>query len=108
MPGDLHGKDYYAGVNIERQTVTLESMDSDTQRPDWGAPDIAGFASRFVHAVWDVLEPGWWLLAILLFELLRADPGNWPGHPMARRRDQWRLKPFRGVSSASAPAPDRA
>ncbi len=108
MPGDLHGKDYYAGVNIEPQSVTLEPMDGNVPRLDWSPPDIAGFVSRLAHAVWSVVEPGWWLLAILLFEILRADPANWPGHPMARRRDQWRLKPFRGISSASAQAPDRA
>jgi len=95
MPGDLYGKDYYAGVNIERQAVTLEPMDFDTQRLDWVSPDVGAFLSRLIDAVWGVLEPGWWLLAILLFEILRADPGNWPGHPLRRRRDQWRLKPFR-------------
>jgi hypothetical protein len=110
MPGDLHGKDYYAGVNIERQSLNLEPMDAGIQRLDWSPPDDAGFVGRLAHAVWSVLEPGWWLLALLLFEILRADPSNWPGHPMARRRDGWRLRPFRpaGVSTASAPAPDRA
>jgi hypothetical protein len=106
MPGDLHGKNYYAGLNIERQAVTLDSMDADIERPDWSAPDIWGFVSRLARTVWNVLEPGWWLVAILLLELWRADPGNWPGHPMRRRRVQWRLKPFgpSNVSSASAPA----
>jgi hypothetical protein len=42
-----------------------------------------------------MLKPVWWLLAILLFEILRADPNNWPDHPFRSRRDQWRLKPFR-------------
>ncbi len=109
MPGDLYGKDYLAGVNIDRRNITtLEPMDADIARPDWSAPDVAGFINRVAHAVWNMLEPGWWLLATLLFEILRADPGNWPGHPMARRRDQWRLQPFRPVNTASAPASDRA
>jgi hypothetical protein len=110
MPGDLHGKNYFAGVNIERQSYTLEPMNPDIPRLDWSAPDIVGFLTRILQAVWGVVEPGWWLLAILLFEILRADPGNWPGHPLSYRRDQWRLKPFRslGVSPASAPASDRA
>jgi hypothetical protein len=110
MPGDLYGKDYYAGVNIERQPFTLEPMDLNAQRLDWGAPDVAGFVIRLWDAIWAVLAPGWWLLAILLFEILRADPNNWPGHPLRRRRDQWRLKPFRpaSVNTTSAPAPGRA
>jgi len=110
MPGDLYGKDYYAGVDIQRQPLTMESIDLDTQRLDWDSPDVVGFAVRLAHAVWDMLKPVWWLLAILLFEILRADPNNWPDHPFRSRRDQWRLAPFRpaGVSSASAPVPDRA
>jgi hypothetical protein len=110
MPGDLYGKDYYAGVDIQRQPLTMESMNLDTQRLNGDPPDVIGFAVRFAHAVWDMLKPVWWLLAILLFEILRADPNNWPDHPFPSRRDQWRLAPFRpsGVSSASAQVPDRA
>jgi hypothetical protein len=108
MPGDLHGKDYLAGVNIARRDVALEPMDADIAKPDWSTPDLAGCISRLAHAIWRAVESGWWLLAILLFEILRADPGNWPGHPMARRRDQWRLQPFRPINTASAQASDRA
>ena len=95
MPGNLHGKDYFAGVNIQRQPFTWEAINLNVERIAWDEPDIAGFVTRLYHAVWDVLEPGWWLLAILLFEILRANPDNWPDHPFRSRRDQWRLKSFR-------------
>ncbi len=95
MPGDLYGKDYYAGVDIQRQPLALEPMDLDAQRLHWEPPDVVGFAVKLAHAVWDILKPVWWLLAILLFEILRADPNNWPDHPFRSRRDQWRLAPFR-------------
>lgn len=111
MPGNLHGKDYFAGVNIERQPGrTLEPMNSDILQLDWSAPDLAGLATRLFQAVWNVVGQGWWLLAILALEILRAEPGNWPGHPMHRRREQWRLKPFgpSALSTASAQAPGRA
>jgi hypothetical protein len=109
MPGDLHGKDYFAGVDIQRQPFTWEAIDLNVQRLAWDSPDISGFLDRLWNALWDRLEPGWWLLAILLFEILRADPGNWPDYPFRQKRDQWRLKPFRpsDVSPGSAPAPDR-
>ena len=110
MPGDLLGKDYYAGVNIQRSPFDWESIDMDVQRLAWESPDIIAWLVRLYHAVWDVLEPGWWLVAVFVFELLRGNSARWPDHPSRKRRDQWRLKPFRpaGVSSASAPVPDRA
>jgi hypothetical protein len=100
MPGDLHGKDYYAGVDIERRPFTWESIDGDIQRLAWDSPDVVNFAVRLGHAIWDMLKPVWWLLAILLFEVLRANPDNWPDHPFRSRRDQWRLKPFRPTEAA--------
>ena len=110
MPGDLSGKDYYAGTNIQRSPFAWESIDMDVQHLAWDSPDITAWLALVYHAVWDVLEPGWWLLAVLIFELLRGNSAAWPDHPARRRRDQWRLAPFRpaGVSSASAPVPDRA
>ena len=95
MPGDFSSKDYYAGTDIKPLTVTLDSMDSDIQPLNWDPPDVTGFAARLAHAIWDMLKPVWWLLIILLFEILRANPDNWPGHPFRSRRDQWRLKAFR-------------
>jgi hypothetical protein len=110
MPGDLSGKDYYAGVSIQRSPFAWDSIDMDVQRLAWDSPDITAWLARFYHAVWDVLEPGWWLLVVLIFELLRGNSAAWPDHPTRRRRDQWRLAPFRpaAVSPASAPVPDRA
>jgi hypothetical protein len=111
MPGDLHGKDYYAGTDIQPAAAfDWASINSQVQRLTWDRPDVVGFAIRLAHAIWDMLKPVWWLLAILLFEILRADPNNWPDHPFRSRRDQWRLRPFEstGLNTASAPAPDRA
>jgi len=96
MPGDLHGRDYYAGTDIQPAApFDWDSINSRVQLFTWDTPDVVGFAVRLAHAIWDVLKPVWWLLAILLFEILRADPDNWPDHPFRSQRDQWRLKPFR-------------
>jgi len=110
MPGDISAKGYFAGVDIQKPLFSWESIDLDVQRLAWESPDITGALIRLYHAVWDVVEPGWWLLVIFLFELMRGDSARWPDHPSRMRRDQWRLAPFRpaGVSSASARVPDRA
>ena len=102
MPGDLHGKDYYAGTDIRPVPFTWDSIDADVQQLAWDQPDVAGFTIRLGRAIWDMLKPVWWLLMILLFEILRANPDNWPDHPFRARRDQWRLKPFR-LTDASNP-----
>jgi hypothetical protein len=110
MPGDLSGRDYYAGVGIQRSPFAWDSIDGDVQQLAWDSPDITPWLARFYHAVWDVLAPGWWLLAVLIFELLRGSSTAWPDNPGRARRDQWRLAPFRpaAVSPASAPVSDRA
>ena len=96
MPGDLHGKDYYAGTDIQAPPpFDWDSLNSSVQLLSWERPDVVGFAIRLAHAVWDILKPVWWLLMILLFEILRANPDNWPDHPFRSRREQWRLEPFR-------------
>jgi hypothetical protein len=110
MPGDFSAKDYFSGVDIQKPLFSWESIDLNVQRLAWESPDITGALIRLCHAVWDVVEPGWWLLVIFLFELIRGDSARWPDHPSRKRRDQWRLAPFRpvGVSSASVQVPDRA
>ena len=108
MPGDLYGRDYYAGTTIQAPPpFDWNSLEVHAPRFAFDPPDVIGVAIRLAHAIWDILRPVWWLLAILLFEILRADPTNWPDHPFRPRRDQWRLKPFT-LNTASAPAPGRA
>ena len=94
MPGDLYGKDYYAGTEIQPVSFNWNAIGAEVQQLDWRTPDILGMAVRLAHAIWDILKPVWWLLAILLFEILRADPNNWPYHPFRSRRYLWRLMPF--------------
>jgi len=110
MPGDFSAMDYFAGVDIRRPPFSWEAINLDVQQLAWQSPDVIGVVIRMCQAVWNVLEPGWWLLAIFLFELMRGNSVRWPDHPSRMRTDQWRLTPFcpAGVSPASAPVPDRA
>ena len=108
MPGALPvGKDYLAGVDIHDRPVVLDTLDDGTARLFvwFPPPDIIAF----LRGIRRVVEPGWWLMALLVFELMRGGVTVWPDHPSHRRRDQWRLAPlqpgFVNPASAQAPVP---
>jgi hypothetical protein len=106
MPGDFSAKDYFDGVDIRKPSFAWDSLDQDAARLDWESPDITGF----LIPLWDLFEPVWWLLALLVLELMRGGLTVWPDHPSQRRRDQWRLAPLRPrtINPVSAPAPGPA
>jgi hypothetical protein len=72
-----------------------DSLDDGQQTPfTWSAPDVIGWLKHLAAALAEILEPLWWFLALLAFEILRGRP---PVNPWDKRRrpDAWRLTPFR-------------
>ncbi len=99
MPGaQLAGDSYFAGMHIPNLHFVWDSLDEGRQTLDWSPPDFVGALKRVFRAVSDVVGPNWWLLGLFLFELIRGQYAVWPGDTAdrrLRRRDQWRLAPFR-------------
>jgi hypothetical protein len=101
MPGDFHSSaDYFAGTGIKPAQFVWNSLDGGWDGLDWSTPDIAAFLTLLAYAVRDTFEPAWWLILVLLFELVRGSYLPWPGLDRdGRWRDQWRLKPFRRLGT---------
>jgi hypothetical protein len=97
MPGDFHSSaDYFAGTDIKPAHFVWDSLDEGWDGMGWSTPDIAAFMTLLAYAVRDTFQPVWWLILVLLFELVRGACLPWPGlDPDGRWRDHWRLKPFR-------------
>jgi hypothetical protein len=104
MPGAYHAdQDYLAGVTLPNTRVDWVQLDNGW-RPLWGAVDVLGLARMLLDLSLAWLRPVWWLIALLLVELLRARP--WPGAPRLgrERSEQWRLDGAVSPVSAAAPA----
>ena len=99
MPGALPAGDrYFAGVHIPNLHFAWDSLDEGRQALDWSPPDILRVLKSVYRAVLDIVGPNWWLLGLILFELVRGQYAVWPGDDVdrrLRRREQWRLAPFR-------------
>lgn len=101
MPGDLPLSDYYAGTPLHTPHFAWDSLNDAYQPIDWSAPDIVGFLKKLYRALWSTLGPivgtNWWLIALILFEVVRGWHWPWPDRGVAdrSRRDRWRLTPFR-------------
>jgi hypothetical protein len=96
MPGDFHSRsDYFAGTDIKPEQFVWDSLDGDRQGLGWSNPDIAALLTLLAYAVRETFQPIWWLILVLLFELVRGAYLPWPGlDPDGRWTDRWRLKPF--------------
>ena len=102
MPGD--GPDPAAGVELPNLRTEWAQLDNGWQ-PLWGSVDLLAMAWMWGSAMLSWLRSAWWLVAIIGFELLRAQP--WPGDPRSprRRRDQWRLDGLVSPGEAAVPGP---
>jgi hypothetical protein len=97
MPGDSTIGNYLAGLHIIPPHLVWTSFSEGRHYLDWSAaPEIDALLRAAYDAIWPVIGPNLWLLALLLFEILRgrAPDGRRAGHA----RDQWRLAPFRRES----------
>jgi hypothetical protein len=97
MPGNLSSSDYYAGTMLAKSHFVWGALDDAYQPIDWEASDIAGFLKRIYGALWPIVGSNWWLVALILFELVRGHYSPWPRRGRADRahEDRWRLTPFR-------------
>jgi hypothetical protein len=101
MPGDLPLSDYYAGTPLHTPHFVWDSLDDAYQPIDWSAPDIVGVLKKLCRALWSslgpIVGPNWWLIALILFEVVRGWHWPWPDRGSADRswRDRWRLAPLR-------------
>lgn len=101
MPGDFHSSaDYFAGTDIRPTHFVWESLDEGWRGLGWATPDLIAFLTILAYAVRDAFQPVWWLMLVLLLELVRGAYLPWPGlDPDGRWADRWRLKPFRGLGA---------
>jgi hypothetical protein len=97
MPGDFHSRaDYFAGTDITPTHFVWDSLDNGREGLGWSGPDIDALLTLLAYAIRETFQPIWWLILVLLFELVRGAYLPWPGlDPDARWTDRWRLKPFR-------------
>lgn len=95
MPGDFNARDYFAGTDIKFEHFVWDSLDNGSQSLGWSNPDIAVLLTLLIDAARDTFRPIWWLILVLLFELVRGAYLPWPGlDPDERWTDRWRLRPF--------------
>jgi hypothetical protein len=97
MPGDYTSReDYFAGTDIKPWHYVWDSLDEGSAGIGWSTPDVAAFVILLAITVRDAFQPIWWLILVLLFELVRGAYLPWPGlDPDSRWRDRWRLRPLR-------------
>jgi hypothetical protein len=102
MPGD--GPYPAAGVELPKLRTEWAPLDNGWQ-PLWGSVDLLAMARMWGSAMLSWLQSAWWLVAIIGFELLRAQP--WPGDSRSprRRREQWRLDGLVSPGGAAVPGP---
>ena len=94
MPGDSTIGNYLAGLHIVPPHLVWTSVSAGRQYLDWSAsPEIDALLRAVYDAIWPVIGPNLWLLALLLFEILRGRVPD--GRRAERSREQWRLAPFR-------------
>jgi hypothetical protein len=97
MPGSLPRDEYYAGTELATPHFTWDSLDDYRLAFTANAPDVVGMLKAIYRAVWPIVAPNWWLVLLLLFELVRGRYAAWPDrHRLEQARlDRWRLAPFR-------------
>ncbi len=96
MPGDFPARDYFAGTDIEPARFIWDNLDSGREGLGWSRVDIDALLTLLTYAIRETFRPIWWLVPVLLFELVRGAYLPWPGLDRdGRWTDRWRLKPFR-------------
>jgi hypothetical protein len=94
MPGDSTIGNYLAGLHIIPPHLVWTSFGEGRHYLDWSAaPEIEALVRAAYSAIWPVIGPNLWLLALLLFEIFRGRAPD--GRRAENSRDQWRLAPFR-------------
>ncbi len=96
MPGGFGADEYFAGTDIQPGRLAWDNLDDGRQGFGWSNLDIDTLLTLIAHAIRETFQPIWWLVLVLMFELVRGACLPWPGlDPDDRRTDRWRLKTFR-------------